>query len=67
MESLPVVSCCCLTYGRPRLLEERPSIRFGEFRPRNGFFVEMEEIYYVYRWGSTGSYHLSGFGEVRIH
>jgi len=24
--------------------------------------IEPEEIYYIYRWGGTGSYHMSGFG-----
>jgi hypothetical protein len=29
------------------------------------FAVAPEEIYYVYRWGGTGSYHLSGFGDAK--
>jgi hypothetical protein len=29
------------------------------------FAVTPEEIYYVYRWGGTGSYHLSGFGYAK--
>jgi Glycosyl transferase family 2 len=28
------------------------------------FAVTPEEIYYVYRWGGTGSYHVSGFGDA---
>ena len=28
--------------------------------------VAPEEIYYLYRWGGTGSYHMSGFGALKI-
>lgn len=28
--------------------------------------VEPEEIYYLYRWGGTGSFHMSGFGALKI-
>jgi hypothetical protein len=39
-----------------RFEEERPgSTEVYEARP--------QEIYYIYRWGGTGSYHLSGFGQ----
>jgi glycosyltransferase involved in cell wall biosynthesis len=42
------------------LFEQHLESRFpGSTAPH---FVEPEEIYYVYRWGGTGSYHLSGFG-----
>ncbi|HEX9921827.1 MAG TPA: glycosyltransferase [Anaerolineae bacterium] len=27
--------------------------------------IKPEEIYYIYRWGGTGSYHLSGFGDYQ--
>ncbi|HKI04026.1 MAG TPA: glycosyltransferase family A protein [Thermoanaerobaculia bacterium] len=29
------------------------------------FAVTPDEIYYVYRWAGTGSYHMSGFGELK--
>jgi cellulose synthase/poly-beta-1,6-N-acetylglucosamine synthase-like glycosyltransferase len=28
--------------------------------------VELEEIYYLYRWSGTGSFHMSGFGALKI-
>ena len=28
--------------------------------------VAPEEIYYLYRWGGTGSFHMSGFGRLQI-
>jgi hypothetical protein len=28
--------------------------------------VAPEEIYYLYRWGGTGSFHMSGFGALKI-
>ena len=27
--------------------------------------IKPEEIYYLYRWGGTGSYHMSGFGDLK--
>ena len=40
--------------------EERLAKRFpGSTRP---YPIGPDEIYYIYRWGGTGSYHLSGFG-----
>jgi len=33
------------------------SIKTNKIRP--------EEIYYIYRWGGTGSYHMSGFGHYK--
>jgi hypothetical protein len=49
-------SCCDSTFER-RLMARFP----GTNRP---LVVTPEEIYYVYRWGGTGSYHVSGFGEA---
>lgn len=41
-----------------RLEQEYPgSIRAYDIRP--------EEIYYIYRWGGTDAYHLSGFGQYK--
>ncbi len=28
--------------------------------------ITPEEIYYIYRWGGTGTFHLSQFGELRV-
>lgn len=28
------------------------------------YIIERDDIYYIYRWGGTGSYHVSGYGEV---
>ena len=30
-----------------------------------GFDIPLEDLYYVYRWYGTGSYHLSAFGQTR--
>ena len=49
--------------GYDLLFEQQLESRFpGSTAPRR---VEPEEIYYVYRWSGTGSYHLSGFGSLR--
>jgi len=49
--------------GYDLLFEQQLESRFpGSTAPR---VVEPEEIYYVYRWGGTGSYHLSGFGALK--
>jgi glycosyltransferase involved in cell wall biosynthesis len=49
--------------GYDLLFERQLESRFpGSTVPH---FVEPEEIYYVYRWGGTGSYHLSSFGDVK--
>jgi glycosyltransferase involved in cell wall biosynthesis len=46
--------------GTDAIFERQLAARFpGATAP---FVVTPEEIYYVYRWGGTGSYHLSGFG-----
>jgi glycosyltransferase involved in cell wall biosynthesis len=31
------------------------------------FEINTEDIYYLYRWGGTGSFHLSGFGDYQPH
>jgi glycosyltransferase involved in cell wall biosynthesis len=50
--------------GYDLIFEEQLEGRFpGSTAPR---LVAPEEIYYVYRWGGTGSYHLSGFGELAV-
>ncbi len=47
--------------GYDLLFEQQQKSRFpGSTAPH---LVEPEEIYYIYRWG-TGSYHMSGFGQV---
>jgi cellulose synthase/poly-beta-1,6-N-acetylglucosamine synthase-like glycosyltransferase len=49
--------------GYDLLFERQLKSRFpGSTAPH---FVEPEEIYYVYRWGGTGSYHMSGFGGLK--
>lgn len=30
------------------------------------FPIQPEDIYFIYRWGGTGSYHLSGYGRGRV-
>ncbi|HYH44954.1 MAG TPA: glycosyltransferase family A protein [Thermoanaerobaculia bacterium] len=48
--------------GYDLLFEQQLESRFpGSTAARR---VEPEELYYVYRWGGTGSYHLSGFGAL---
>jgi hypothetical protein len=50
--------------GSDLLFEQRLARQFpGSVRPDA---IAPEEIYYLYRWGGTGSYHLSAFGELRI-
>ena len=38
--------------------------RFREIRPRTepSFVIDPADVYYLYRWIGTGSYHLSGYG-----
>jgi len=49
--------------GTDAIFEGQLAARFpGSLAP---FAVTPEEIYYVYRWGGTGSYHLSGFGTAK--
>ncbi len=49
--------------GYDLLFEQQLKSRFpGSTAPR---LVELEEIYYVYRWG-TGSYHMSGYGTLKV-
>lgn len=48
--------------GCDLLFEQQLECHFpGSTTPHS---IEPEEIYYVYRWGGTGSYHLSGFGDM---
>jgi glycosyltransferase involved in cell wall biosynthesis len=54
----PDGSCCDQVFER-RLAAGFP----GSIEPHA---VLPEEIYYVYRWAATGSYHLSGFGEAKV-
>ncbi|MEZ4657919.1 MAG: hypothetical protein R2911_10130 [Caldilineaceae bacterium] len=28
--------------------------------------IQPHEIYYLYRWGGTGSYHMSGYGSLKV-
>lgn len=38
-------------------------IKFQEIVPKKNYdAIKPEEIYYLYRWSGTGSFHLSGFG-----
>jgi glycosyltransferase involved in cell wall biosynthesis len=46
--------------GCDQIFEKRLAARFPGATAH--FPGTPEEIYYVYRWGGTGSYHLSGFG-----
>jgi glycosyltransferase involved in cell wall biosynthesis len=49
--------------GYDLLFEQQLGSRFpGSTAPHH---VELEEIYYLYRWG-TGSFHMSGFGSLKI-
>ena len=49
--------------GTDAIFEKQLAARFpGATAP---FDVTPEEIYYLYRWAGTGSYHLSGFGGAR--
>jgi len=49
--------------GTDAIFEGQLAARFpGSIAP---FAVTPEEVYYVYRWGGTGSYHLSGFGTAK--
>jgi glycosyltransferase involved in cell wall biosynthesis len=46
--------------GTDWIFEEQLAARFPGSITRSA--VEPEEIYYIYRWSGTGSYHLSAFG-----
>lgn len=38
--------------------------KFEEIIPKKNYnAIKIEEIYYIYRWSGTGSFHLSGFGQ----
>ena len=43
--------------------------RFAAVRPGSTtpYDIRPEEIYYLYRWGGTASYHVSGFGQAEYH
>ncbi len=50
--------------GHDQLFEERLGKRFpGITAP---FAIQPTEIYYIYRWYGTGSYHLSGYGGLKL-
>jgi hypothetical protein len=50
--------------GYDLLFEQQLAARFpGATRP---LAVKPEEIYYIYRWAGTGSYHMSGFGQLKV-
>lgn len=49
--------------GYDAIFERQLGSRFpGSTAPH---LVKPEEIYYLYRWGGTGSFHMSGFGGVK--
>jgi len=49
--------------GYDLIFEERLAKHFrGTTKP---YKIKPEEIYYIYRWGGTGSYHMSGFGHYK--
>lgn len=49
--------------GYDLIFEERLAKHFpGSTKP---YAIRPEEIYYIYRWGGTGSYHMSGFGHYK--
>jgi glycosyltransferase involved in cell wall biosynthesis len=49
--------------GSDFIFEERLDKHFpGSIEP---YAIRPEEIYYIYRWGGTGSYHISGFGRYK--
>lgn len=49
--------------GYDLVFEERLSKHFrGAVRP---YEIEPADIYYIYRWGGTGSYHMSRFGNYK--
>lgn len=49
--------------GTDAIFENQLAARFPG--ATESFAVTPEETYYVYRWGGTGSYHLSGFGGAK--
>lgn len=49
--------------GYDLVFEERLAKRFpGSTKP---YPIRAKDIYYIYRWGGTGSYHMSGFGHYK--
>jgi hypothetical protein len=53
----PADGSCCDWIFETRIMAGFP----GSNKPLD---VTLEELYYVYRWAGTGSYHVSGFGET---
>jgi len=49
--------------GHDKLFEQRLAQRFPGATAT--FAIQPAEIYYIYRWYGTGSYHLSGFGGLK--
>ena len=49
--------------GHDQIFEERLAQRFPGITAT--FPIQPAEIYYIYRWYGTGSYHLSGFGGLK--
>jgi glycosyltransferase involved in cell wall biosynthesis len=49
--------------GYDLVFEERLAQQFPG--STNTYDIQPEEIYYLYRWGGTGSYHMSGFGDLK--
>jgi hypothetical protein len=49
--------------GYDMLFEERLAQQFPG--ATNTYDIKPEEIYYLYRWGGTGSYHMSAFGDLK--
>ena len=50
--------------GYDLLFEQRLAQQFRG--ATKAYTIKPEEIYYLYRWGGTGSYHMSGFGELKL-
>lgn len=49
--------------GYDLVFEERLAQQFpGSTKP---YAIQPQEIYYLYRWGGTGSYHMSQFGDLK--
>jgi glycosyltransferase involved in cell wall biosynthesis len=49
--------------GYDLIFEDRLAQQFpGSTEP---YDIKPEDIYYLYRWGGTGSYHMSAFGELK--
>lgn len=49
--------------GYDLLFEERLARQFPN--ATKTYDIRPEDIYYLYRWNGTGSYHMSGFGDIR--